>query len=157
MVPRKVFFTSGRGVHKDALVSFELALRDAGIEKFNLVPVSSIYPPGCEIVDTNEGLRELFPGQVVFCVMSRMTSNDVGRTIYASIGAAISENPALNGYLTEYHGYCNGEDEGVHAEVMAAYMLETAFNTKAARTFSVTRRAEVEEHTTVVAAAVFVM
>jgi len=155
-LPKKVFFTSGVGRHKDALVSFELALRDAGIEKFNLVTVSSIYPPGCEIVTKEEGLKELFPGQIVFCVMSRMTSCERGKKIFASVGAAIPDTPTLNGYLTEYHGYCNGE-EGKHAEEMAAYMLKTAFDTEPAKTFSVTATAEVEDYTTVVAAAVFVI
>jgi len=44
-VPSMVFFTKGVGVHRDRLASFELALRKAGIEKFNLVYVSSIFPP----------------------------------------------------------------------------------------------------------------
>jgi arginine decarboxylase len=36
MIPRKAFVTKGSGVHKDRLASFELALRAAGIEKYNL-------------------------------------------------------------------------------------------------------------------------
>lgn len=32
MIPQKIFFTKGAGAHKDKLVSFEMALRDAGIE-----------------------------------------------------------------------------------------------------------------------------
>ncbi|HEX3001150.1 MAG TPA: pyruvoyl-dependent arginine decarboxylase [Methanoregula sp.] len=44
-VPKEIFFTKGVGVHKDRLASFELALRKAGIEKCNLVYVSSIFPP----------------------------------------------------------------------------------------------------------------
>ena len=32
-----MFFSKGVGMHKDRLASFEAALRDAGIEKFNLV------------------------------------------------------------------------------------------------------------------------
>lgn len=155
-VPRKVFFTKGVGKHEDELVSFELALRDAGIEKFNLVPVSSIFPPGCEIVQRDEGLRELLPGQVVFCVMARMTSGEAGRRIFASVGAAIPGDPSLNGYLTEYHGFSDGEDMGDYSEKMAAYMLETAFNIKPERTFSITAEAEVDKKTTVVAAAVFI-
>lgn len=158
LLPRKVFFTSGVGRHADALVSFELALRDAGIEKFNLVTVSSIFPPGCEIVSKEEGLKELYPGQIVFCVMSRMTSCEAGKKIFASVGVAIPENPNLNGYLTEYHGYCNG-NEGRHAEEMAAYMLRTAFDIEPAKTTNVTAVAEVGENefTTVVSAAVFVI
>uniref|UniRef100_A0A7C3MBK4 Pyruvoyl-dependent arginine decarboxylase n=1 Tax=Archaeoglobus fulgidus TaxID=2234 RepID=A0A7C3MBK4_ARCFL len=156
LLPRKVFFTTGVGRHSDALVSFELALRDAGIEKFNLVSVSSIFPPGCEIVSVEEGLKELFPGQIVFCVMSRFTSNEKGKRIFASVGAAIPPTPELNGYLTEYHGYSNG-NEGKHAEENAAYMLKTAFGIEPAKTFSIAASAEVEDYTTVVAAAVFVI
>jgi len=43
-VPKEMFFTKGVGSHKDELQSFERALRDAGIEKCNLVMVSSIFP-----------------------------------------------------------------------------------------------------------------
>ena len=45
LVPKAIFFTNGVGVHKDRLSSFELSLRDAGIELGNLVTVSSIFPP----------------------------------------------------------------------------------------------------------------
>ena len=49
-VPTKIFFTKGVGRHREQLTSFELALRDAGIQKYNLVQVSSIFPPKCRIV-----------------------------------------------------------------------------------------------------------
>lgn len=156
LIPRKAFFTRGIGKHEDELVSFELALRDARIEKFNLVPVSSIFPPGCEIIEREEGLKELFPGQIVFCVMAKMSSGEEGRKICASIGAAIPEDPSLNGYLTEYHGFSDEKDIGRHAEEMAAYMLKTAFNTKVGKKFNVTVEAKVEKITTVVAAAIFI-
>jgi arginine decarboxylase len=158
LLPKKVFFTKGVGRHEDALVSFELALRDAGIEKFNLVPVSSIYPPGCVEVSKEEGLKELKPGQIVFCVMAKYTSNEQGRTIYASLGVAIPEDKSLNGYLTEYMGYCDeDEDVGRYAEENARYMLETAFGVKPARSFNITAKAKVEKFTTVLAVAVFVI
>ena len=38
-VPTKIFFTKGVGRHREQLTSFELALRDAGIQKYNLVQV----------------------------------------------------------------------------------------------------------------------
>lgn len=155
--PKKIFFTSGSGKHQDELVSFELALRDAGIEKYNLVTVSSIFPPGCEIIDVSEGTEMLNPGQIVFCVMAKKTSNEEGREIFASIGVAIPEDPSLNGYLSEYMGYCNGEDAGKYSEEMAAHMLETAFGLKPARTFNVTEKAIVKDYTTVVVAAVLVL
>ncbi|PKP58045.1 MAG: arginine decarboxylase, pyruvoyl-dependent, partial [Candidatus Altiarchaeales archaeon HGW-Altiarchaeales-1] len=89
LVPRKVFFTKGVGRAKEQLASFEAALRDAGIEKFNLVTVSSILPPKCKIVSSEDGLKELMPGQIVFVVMSRNSSNEPNRMIAASVGCAV--------------------------------------------------------------------
>jgi len=61
-IPKEIFFTKGVGTHREQLHSFELALRDAGIEKCNLVQVSSIMPPGCRIISRAEGLRKLSTG-----------------------------------------------------------------------------------------------
>ena len=75
MIPTKIFFTKGVGVHKDRLASFELALRNAGIEKCNLVYVSSIFPPNCKIISKEEGLQSLKPGEITYCVMARSETN----------------------------------------------------------------------------------
>ena len=64
-IPKIMFFTKGRGTHKDNLTSFELALRDASISDLNLVYVSSIKPPQCKIVNKEEGRKYLKPGQIV--------------------------------------------------------------------------------------------
>ncbi len=125
-VPKKVFFTKGVGHHTEELASFELALRDAGIEKYNLVTVSSIFPPHCEIIEKEEGLKLLNPGQVVFCVMSKLTSNEPHRLIVASVGCAIPKERNNYGYLSEYHAYGENEREaGDYAEDLATMMLAT--------------------------------
>jgi pyruvoyl-dependent arginine decarboxylase len=93
------------GTHKEELRSFEAALRDAGIEKYNLVHVSSILPPRCKIIPKSEGLKELKPGQIVFCVMARCSSNEPHRLIAASIGCAVPADPDAYGYLSEHHAY----------------------------------------------------
>ena len=62
MIATKVFLTKGVGVHKDKLASFELALREAGIEKCNLVYVSSIFPPKAKMITKEKGIAELNPG-----------------------------------------------------------------------------------------------
>ena len=54
MIPKKVFFTKGVGVHREKLASFETALRQAGIEKCNLVSVSSILPPHVKIISKSK-------------------------------------------------------------------------------------------------------
>ena len=64
-VPKKIFLTKGKGMSKERLTSFELALREAGIASLNLITVSSILPPGCVFVSQEEGTKLLHPGQVV--------------------------------------------------------------------------------------------
>ncbi len=63
MIAKKVFLTKGVGKHREKLTSFELSLRSAGIAEFNLVRVSSIYPPAAKLVSRPEGLRYLKPGE----------------------------------------------------------------------------------------------
>src|SRR4029078_8037299 len=87
-IPKIMFFTKGRGTHKDYLTSFELALRDAEIADLNLVSVSSILPPRCKIVSRQEGSKYLLSGQVVFTIMARSETNEPNRLIAASIGLA---------------------------------------------------------------------
>ncbi|MBI4128994.1 MAG: arginine decarboxylase, pyruvoyl-dependent [Parcubacteria group bacterium] len=125
-VPQKTFFTKGVGRHKEELASFEMALRDAGIEKFNLVTVSSIFPPGCKIVSRNQGLAELRPGQIVYCVMYQNRSNEPNRLMAASIGLAVPSDSNQYGYLSEHKSFGETEEKaGEYAEDLAASMLAT--------------------------------
>ncbi len=122
--PRRLFLTRGVGRHREKLPSFELALRDAEIQKYNLVHVSSIFPPRCEIIDREEGLKDLNAGQIVFCVMSRESNNEPGRRLAASIGLAIPQNVDYYGYLSEHHSLGQNEKvAGDYAEDLAAEML----------------------------------
>lgn len=125
-IPSKIFFVKGVGVHKDKLASFELALRDAEIQKCNLVNVSSIFPPKCKIVPKDEGIKLLRPGQITFCVMARNDTNEPNRLISASIGLAIPKNEENYGYLSEHHAYGETDERsGEYAEDLAATMLAT--------------------------------
>ena len=179
-VPKKLFFTRGVGVHKEELRSYELALRDAGVERSNLVTVSSILPPRCKIISKREGLKNLEPGQITFCVQARCASNEPHRLIAASIGCAIPSEKKLYGYLSEHHNY--GETEkiaGDYAEDLAAAMLASTLgidfdedqswderrqlykiSNKIVRTRNITQTAVVRSkgwYNTVVALAVFIL
>lgn len=179
IVPRKLFFTKGVGRHKEQLQSFELALRDAGIEKYNIVSVSSILPPGCQIVSREEGLKELSPGQILFVVMARTATNEPNRMVASSIGCAIPADGSQYGYLSEHHAYGqNAEVAGHYSEDLAATMLATKLGItfdaekdwderenqykmsgKIVKSLNVTKSAEGDKNgmwVTVIAAAVFV-
>lgn len=179
LVPTKAFFTKGVGRHKDWLHSFELALRDAGIERQNLVTVSSIFPGGCKRVSREEGVRLLQPGQITFAVIARQATNEPNRLIAASVGLALPADESHYGYISEHHPFGETENAaGEYAEDMAATMLATTLgvefdpNTawdereqlfkasgKIIKTTNITQSAEGDRNglwTTVVAAAVFV-
>ena len=174
--PTKIFFTKGVGRHRDYLQSFELALRDAGIEICNLVSVSSIYPPGCKRIPKDEGIKQLSAGQITFCVMARNATNEPNRLIAASIGVAQPADDSVYGYLSEHHPFGETDERaGEYAEDLAASMLATTLgvqfdpNTewderekifkmsgKIVRTFNITQSAEGDKKglwTSVVAAA----
>lgn len=126
MIPTKVFLTKGKGQHKEKLASFEEALRDAGIAPFNLVKVSSIFPPHAKLISREEGLKYLNPGQIVFLVMSENATDEPHRLISASVALAIPHDPKHYGYLAEYQGFGPGEKEiAKHAEDLAVGMLAT--------------------------------
>ena len=179
MIPKQVFLTRGVGRHKEKLTSFEMALRSAGIEKYNLVKVSSIFPPGCSIISREKGSKLLTPGEIVFCVMSENATNEPRRLIGASVGLAIPRQKTEYGYLSEHHGFGQNEvTAGDYAESMAAEMLATTlgmeFNEDASwdeqkeyyricgrivRTTNVTQTAMGDKNgmwTTVIAVAVFI-
>lgn len=177
--PKYVFFTKGVGKHEKKLASFEAALRNAGIEKYNLVQVSSILPPGCKIISREKGLEALLPGEIVHYVVAREQTDEPNRLIASSIGCAVPAEPNQYGYLSEHHSF--GETEkvaGDFAEDLAAEMLATTlgieFNSDTAyderkevykasgkiiKTRNITQSAVGDKNglwTTVLAAAVFV-
>jgi len=178
-VPKKIFFTKGVGAHKEELHSFELALRDAGIEKCNLVQVSSIFPPGCKVISRAQGVKELLPGAITYCVMSRCCSCEPRRLIAASIGCAIPADRNTYGYISEHHAFGLTEKQaGDHAEDLAAAMLASTlgidFNVdeswdekkeifkisgKIVGTRNITQSSVLKNrgYTTVIAAAVFIL
>ncbi len=178
-VPTKIFFTKGMGKGADQLTSFEHALRKAGIAPFNLVSVSSIFPPGARTISREEGLKLLKPGQIVFVVMARAASNEPNRLLAAAIGCATPADKKTYGYLSEHHTFGQTERKAAdYAEDLAASMLastlgiefdpESAWNErqkyfkmsgKIVRTTNVTQSAVTDKNgkwTSVVAAAVLV-
>jgi arginine decarboxylase len=126
IIPSKIFLTRGCGQHKEKLASLEQALRAAGIAPFNLVKITSIFPPHCRLISRKAGLPYLKAGQILFLIMSDNATDEAHRLISASIGLAIPNDPRYYGYLSEHHGFGQTEREaGKYAEDLAAYMLAT--------------------------------
>lgn len=124
LIPKRMFFTKGLGIHKNKLQSFELALRDADIEVCNLVTVSSIYPPDCRIISRKKGAEYLRPGQITFVIMARESTCEPNRLVSAAIGLARPRNKKQYGYISEHHAFGETMKKSADfAEDLAATML----------------------------------
>ena len=131
IVPSKVFLTRGMGQHREKLVSFEKALREAGIAPYNLVRVSSIFPPHCRLIGRAAGSKLLRHGQILFVVLSENATDEPGALISASIGVAVPDNPSHYGYLAEHSDVGkSARDISLHTEYLAAEMLATKLGQK---------------------------
>ena len=125
-VPRALFLTKGVGRHKERLASFEEALRDAKIACYNLVHVSSIFPPHCKLIPISKGVAKLKPGQVVHCVLARNETNENHRLVASAIGLAIPKDRNQFGYLSEHHSFGESEEQASeYTEDLAAFMIAT--------------------------------
>jgi arginine decarboxylase len=123
-VPSVMILTKGMGRHREQLASFELALRDAAIASFNLVTVSSIFPPRCRLIPRGRGLTMLRDGEIVYCVMSKAATDEPHRLVASSVGVAIPADRERYGYLSEHHSFGQTERKaGEYAEDLAAQML----------------------------------
>src|SRR4030067_3667518 len=126
MIPKYFFLTKGVGKRKEQITSFELALRNAGIQHCNLVNVSIIVPPGCKQLSREQGLKMVQPGEITFGVLARNSANEPHRLIVSSIGVAIPSGKNQYGYLSEHHAYGQTDDKaGDYSEDLAATMLAT--------------------------------
>jgi len=158
MVPEKFFLTCGSGRDPDSLISFGIALEDAGIGKFNLVPVSSIVPPRCELIDKEEGLKLLSPGQIVHCVLARIRTQKE-ESIAAGIGVAFPEVQGPVGCIFEFTSIDKGKSIATkESEKGARELLKRSLGIKVGRSLSIAKEAigVAGAWTTVVASAVFV-
>ena len=126
LVPKEIFLTKGLGRHKEKLASFEEALRDAKIANYNLVHVSSIFPPHCKVIPRHKGIEKLSDGQILHCVLSRNSINENHRLIAASVGLAVPKDRSHYGYISEHHTFGETDEKtGDYAEDLAAMMLST--------------------------------
>jgi len=114
--------TAGHAEGGTILNAFDNALLAAGLGNVNLIKVSSIVPPGVEIVE----LPKIKPGALVPTAYAAMTSDVPGQTVAAAVGYALPDDPAKPGVIMEYHDLADRRT----AERSIRAMLEEAFRVR---------------------------
>ena len=100
-VPSRVFFVTGTGVHELERVALQHAMREAGVADCNLLKVSSVMPPECEIIPAEEGRRLLRPGNMVFAVIATAQTEEPHQRVTTALAWAKSEKRGVPGYIAE--------------------------------------------------------
>lgn len=102
------------------LNAFDHALLAAGIGNLNLLKVSSILPPGAQLVER----LSIPPGSLTPTAYGHITSEDAGEYISAAVAVGLA--PDSFGVIMEFSGRCR---EAVARE-RVAYMAEQALATR---------------------------
>lgn len=98
----KIVITAGVGSGKTALSAFDMALYEAGIANYNLIPLSSVIPTGSVVAVETFDQNEIEHGYKLYLVLSRKDQETIGRVACAGLGWRQQENGA--GIFVEHCG-----------------------------------------------------
>jgi len=96
--PTHYFLVSGASEGFSSLNAFDGALLRAGIGDTNLVKMSSIVPPRCQLISP----VPLPPGSLVPTAYASITSDIPGELISSAVAVALPKEPQYAGLIMEY-------------------------------------------------------
>lgn len=99
----KIKITSAIGRGPTALGAFDAALRNAGIENYNLIPLSSVIPTGAELERGPFTTSPAEYGHRLYVVISQETATRAGEEAWAGLGWT-QEAGTGRGLFVELHG-----------------------------------------------------
>lgn len=112
--PKKFTLVAASAEGTTALNAFDHALLAAGLGNLNLVRVSSILPPGAELVE-----HLVIPaGSLTPTAYGYITSDQPGTRIAAAVGIGLSKNEDDFGLIMEYEGVCSQAEAEARVEQM---------------------------------------
>jgi arginine decarboxylase len=99
----QIKIASAVGSGPTPLAAFDAALRNAGIENYNLIPLSSVIPPAATLERARFSARPREYGQRLYVVMARHESSQAGEEAWAGLGWT-QEPGSGRGLFVELHG-----------------------------------------------------
>lgn len=104
----QIHLSSGIGTGPTTLAAFDAALNDAGIANYNLLRLSSVIPPGTEIIKHgNQPIpKDLLPGQWgdrLYVVMAEQREDTPNTEAWAGIGW-VQDPETKKGLFVEHEG-----------------------------------------------------
>ena len=111
-----IYVTSGTGEAPTKLAAFDQALLAAGVADHNLVTLSSMIPPGAELVQASMPQTGDTWGQLLYVVLADRREAIVGAEAWAGIGW-VQEEGNGRGMFVEHEG---GSLHTVEAQIEAS-------------------------------------
>ena len=115
---RAIEISCGTGTGPTTLAAFDGALRSTGIANFNLLRLSSVIPPGTDVLPRKGPVSPINGewGDRLYCVMAEMRVDTPGAEAWAGIGWVQQEETG-KGLFVEHEGH--SEDE-VRSDIEAS-------------------------------------
>lgn len=99
----KISVITGAGEAQTDLAAFDRALYVAGIGDVNLLPLSSVIPPGAQVVQQRPCLSDDDWGKKLFVVLAQHRELAIGAEAWAGIGWVQDPDDGA-GLFVEHHG-----------------------------------------------------
>jgi arginine decarboxylase len=103
----EIRLSTGVGHGPTTLSAFDAALFEAGIGDANLIPLSSVIPPGADVVE-----KEPEPGgwgDRLYVVLAEQRTETLGEEAWAGIGWVQEPDGQRRGLFVEHHGFSEAE------------------------------------------------
>ena len=105
----KIQISKGTGVGPTELAAFDQALVKAGVANFNLLYLSSVLPPGSEVVPVDKPIRPSGDwGDKLYIVIAQKRTILRNQEVWAGIGW-IQDEDTKQGLLVEHEGHNESE------------------------------------------------
>ena len=103
----KIDIVWGKSEGKTLISAFDRALIQAGIHNFNLIPLSSVIPPGATVSEIGAYESCHRRGDILYVVISSFSSNKPNAQISAGLGWVKTEE---GGLFFESQSECSAEE-----------------------------------------------
>ena len=99
----RIRVASAIGSGPTPLAAFDAALRSAAVDNYNLIPLSSVIPPGTVLERAPSFPPPSEYGHRLYVVMARQEATQVGEEAWAGLGWT-QESESGRGLFVELHG-----------------------------------------------------
>lgn len=103
--PLTIRVSTGTGTGRTTLAAFDAALVAAGVGDFNLVRLSSVVPPGSEVLEV-DGTEQLAGdhGDALYCVYAEAHASLPGHEAWAGVAWSRRDDGSGAGLFVEHQG-----------------------------------------------------